>query len=118
MTGVETISLDFCRDTGCSSVANGAIGLQHTQQQLSTCFGVAHCRHKNQQGGLILLSVLRAIDIGAWKKLRTRGVWPFVAKKPFVTGIITVCCTLAEAAATLPVTIHYKKNPRLEKCDI
>ncbi|DBA78580.1 TPA: hypothetical protein ACH3X1_008513 [Trebouxia sp. C0004] len=49
-------------------------------------------------------------DTGSWKKLRIR-VWRFVAKKPIVIGIITVCCTLAVAAATLVMTIHYKKNP-------
>ncbi len=51
------------------------------------------------------------LDTGAWKKLKTR-FWHFVAKKPIVIGIISVCFTIAVAGAMIAVTIHYKNNPR------
>ena len=54
--GVETSSLHLCRHTGRSTVANAAIGIQHSEQQLPTRFGFAHSRRQKQQGGLSHLS--------------------------------------------------------------
>ena len=54
-SGVETCRSDSCRHTGCSSVANAVISIQHGHQQVSTCRGFAHNRHHKQQGGLSLL---------------------------------------------------------------
>jgi len=62
MTGVESSTLHLCRHTGRSSVANVAVGIQHTQQQLPTCFGFADCWHQKQQGGLSPLSCVAPGD--------------------------------------------------------
>ena len=49
------------------------------------------------------------LDTGAWKNRKTR-IWRFVAKKPFVIGIISVGCVVAVGVATLLVTIIYKRK--------